>query len=126
MANVQGNFYESRDWRAVRERALSRDDGRCTVARLLGGACSQASPHVHHIEPRTLRPDLALDLDNLATVCASHHPTWEAVRRHIERSRQPLPPCRHTHRYKAGLIECRRKRAKRLGIVLDEAGLAAA
>jgi hypothetical protein len=112
-------FYDSPAWLQLAERAKHRDGNACTVARLLGGRC-RGVLQVHHIEPRRARPDLELALDNVGTVCAAHHPTWEAVRRYVERSRRPLPPCRHNHRYRAGRIECARRRAKQLGIVLDE------
>ena len=111
-------FYLSPEWRSLRERVLRRDGNRCSVARLLGGRCS-GSLHVHHIEKRIARPDLALDEDNCATVCAGHHPRWEALRVFLVRCRRPLPPCRHNHRYDHAREECRRKRAERAGIVLE-------
>jgi hypothetical protein len=110
-------FYSTAEWLALRDRVRARDGGRCTVARLLGGACA-GTVHVHHIEPRADRPDLELDDDNCASVCASHHPKWEAMRRFIERSRRELPPCGHQHIYASGRAECDRRRAKKLGIVL--------
>lgn len=113
-------FYSTPDWRELRERVLARDGNRCTVARLLGGACG-GTIHVHHIEPRSERPDLELDEDNCASVCASHHPAWEALRRAVERSRRPLPPCGHFHMYPEGRAECDRRRARKLGIVLETA-----
>jgi len=81
-----GFSYSSAEWRALREIAIARDAGRCTVSRLLGGRCSSGSPHVHHIE--ALEDGGApFDLDNLATVCASHHPSWEALRRKLVATR---------------------------------------
>lgn len=117
MDTSRDSFYLSPEWLALRERVLHRDRKRCTVARLLGGDCSGVL-HVHHIEPRSDRPDLELDEGNCATVCARHHPQWEAARRFVERSRRPLPPCNHRHPYKEGRIQCARERAARLGIVL--------
>lgn len=111
------DFYKSPEWLALRERVLDRDEGRCTVAWLLGGECDGAMT-VHHIQKRSDRPDLQLDEDNCASVCAKHHPTWEAARRYVERSRRPLPPCRHFHPYRQGREQCDRERAERLGIVL--------
>lgn len=110
-------FYSSPEWLALRERVLARDGGRCTVSRLLGGACD-GTLHVHHIEKRADRPDLELDDDNCATSCARHHPTWEAMRRYIERARQPVPPCTHNHPYREGRLQCMRQRAAKMGIVL--------
>lgn len=118
------NFYNSPEWVEVRDLVRSRDANRCTVARLLGGSCSGVL-HVHHIVPRTESPELALDPQNCATACAGHHRIWESVRLFVVRSRRSLPPCRHNHRYRSGRIECDRRRAKRLGIVLGEDSLAA-
>lgn len=113
------DFYTSKEWRELRDRVIRRDGNRCTVSRLLGGDCS-AMLQVHHIEARRDRPDLELDPDNCGTVCSAHHPSWEAVRRYVERSRRELPPCRHTHPYREGRLQCARERARKLGIVLEE------
>jgi 5-methylcytosine-specific restriction endonuclease McrA len=111
------SFYDSQEWRDFRDRIRSRDSHRCTVARLLGGRCSGVL-HVHHIEPRSERPDLELDEDNCATVCAAHHPVWESLRRFLQRCRRELPPCTHHHPYKSGREACDRRRARDLGIEL--------
>lgn len=89
-------FYDSPEWKTLRERVLTRDGRRCTVARLLGGPCRGAL-HVHHIEPVEDRPDLALDEDNCGTACASHHPKWEALRRQLVK-RRGWRTCKHPHR----------------------------
>ena len=108
-------FYTSPAWRDLRERVLERDAEACVVGRLLRGDCGGVL-HVHHIEPRDERPDLELDEDNLVTVCASHHPTWEALRRllRILAGDGELPPCRHQHRYKSGREECDRRRRREI------------
>lgn len=103
-------FYISPDWHAVRDLARERDSHRCSVARLLGGECS-ARLDVHHLQSIDERPDLALDLDNLLTVCATHHPTLEATRRLLRIIRLiDMPPCGHHHPYRAGRIDCENKR----------------
>lgn len=117
---AQDAFLTSPEWVAVRDLVRARDAGRCTVARLLGGEC-RGVLHVHHILPRVERPDLALDPDNCATTCASHHRVWESVRLFLLRSRRPLPPCKHTHRYAHAQRACDIRRARKLGIVLDDA-----
>lgn len=76
-------FYTSPEWRAVADQARARDGNRCTVARLLGGACLGVL-HGHHID-RDADP---LDIDNVGTTCASHHPRWEALRRALARGRR--------------------------------------
>lgn len=109
------HFYTSPEWRRARALALVRDGSRCTVARLLGGRCAGAL-HVHHIEPVDERPDLALDVDNLGVVCATHHPRWEALARGLRRHRRQgdLPPCPHRHPYPEGREACDRRRRREL------------
>ena len=66
MSNIDG-FYSSRPWFKVRAKVLKRDGYRC---RMCGAAV--AGPYaasVDHIIPRRLRPDLALDMSNLQTLC---------------------------------------------------------
>jgi hypothetical protein len=75
------SLYSSLAWRAARRAALDRDGERCTVARLLGGICS-ASLHVHHLKPVREGGD-RFGLDNLVTVCSTHHPQLEGVRRAV-------------------------------------------
>ena len=64
------NFYSSMRWRKLRSCKLSayplcetcKREGRVTLA------C-----HVHHVQPRKARPDLAHDPSNLQSICASCH-----------------------------------------------------
>lgn len=108
------SFYNSPEWAAARELAKARDGHRCSIARLLGGDCHERLD-VHHLQSVEERPDLALDLDNLLTVCASHHPTLEAVRRILRIIRLiDLPPCGHRHPYAQGRRDCERKRRDEL------------
>lgn len=102
-------FYHSKDWLELRDLVRERDANRCTVARLLGGTC-RGVLHVNHILPRSEYPDLELDADNCGTVCASHHPMWEAVARTLRILRGELPPCGHHHPYRSGREECDRRR----------------
>lgn len=107
-------LYRSPEWAHVRELALARDADVCTVARLLGGDCSPVL-HVHHL---TREPGRALDVDNVGTACARHHPKWEAVRRAVVARREPeIPPCRHRHRYDHARRECLRRRRSRAILV---------
>ena len=104
------DFYNSPEWRAVRELTLARDGNRCSVARLIGGDCS-ARLDVHHLQSLDERPDLGLALDNLLTVCSCHHPTLEAIRRMLRIIRLiDMPPCGHHHPYRQGRIDCENKR----------------
>lgn len=111
------DFYTSPEWVAVRDLIVYRDRGRCTVAQLLGGECVGVK-HVHHIQSVDDRPDLALDPSNLGTVCAGHHPKWEAVRRAVLKQRaDTLEDCGHFHPYKSGREACRRRRMRQKGLV---------
>lgn len=107
-------FYSSPEWNDLREYVLARDARRCTVGRLLGGACS-GTLHVHHIEPRSERPDLELDEDNCATACASHHPVWESLARAIRLIHgTELPRCKHQHVYESGRRACDEQRRRKM------------
>lgn len=61
-------FYQSPEWRALRKLALKRDHYRCVLcgASLLKLGRSR----VDHILPRRARPDLALVLANLRSLCS--------------------------------------------------------
>jgi len=109
------DFYSSAEWIDARERVLERDGYACLLRRFVGTECSGAL-HVHHILPRSERPDLALVEDNLVTGCERHHPTLEALRRLLElmNDEVPLPPCRHEHRYREGRLACERRRRRTL------------
>ena len=60
-------FHQSPAWKALRLAAKRRDGWRCT-------SCgSRVGLEVDHVEPRHKRPDLALVLANLATLCRGCH-----------------------------------------------------
>jgi 5-methylcytosine-specific restriction endonuclease McrA len=62
-------FYQSSAWRALRQQALRRDRWCCV---LCGASLRKPnSPRVDHIAPRRARPDLALVLANLRSLCPS-------------------------------------------------------
>lgn len=61
-------FYETEAWRRVRYEALRRHGGMCC---LCGATAHQGAVlHVDHIKPRSLFPQLELDVDNLQVLCA--------------------------------------------------------
>ncbi len=70
-------FYHTDAWLAVRAVALLRDHGVCQICLAAFRAGKMRRPRsatiVHHIIPRTERPDLELDLDNLQSVCSKCH-----------------------------------------------------
>ena len=57
-------FYNSRWWRQCRRFKLLCNP-LCT--------CGQLATEVHHLQPIAKRPDLALDIDNLESVCHRCH-----------------------------------------------------
>lgn len=61
------DFYHSREWRELRVKALVKYSKKCC---LCGRApCDGVILHVDHIKPRSKRPDLELELDNLQILC---------------------------------------------------------
>ena len=70
-------FYTSGPWRAIREQALIRDHYICQKCLKKWEMGKILKPHdatmVHHIIPRSERPDLELCLENLISLCDSCH-----------------------------------------------------
>lgn len=61
------NFYKSRVWKTVRQRALKIYGTECHCCLSRG---SKLEPlHVDHIKPKSLYPNLALDITNLQILC---------------------------------------------------------
>jgi HNH endonuclease len=110
------SLYDTLDWVLARARAIARDSGQCTVSRLLGGDCSPGPHHVHHVRPVSEGGE-PLALENLATVCASHHPAWEGLRRSLlhamNRHVEKPPVCRHMHRSAEARAQCEARMARR-------------
>ena len=85
-------FYSTGRWRRVRAAALARDHGLCRdcVEIYLRNPTHKVSTAdvVHHLRPRRTHPELELDLDNLISLCDTHH-----ERRHPERRKaKPARP----------------------------------
>lgn len=70
-------FYHSAAWKRVRQVALQRDGGMCQdcMDRMRAGigVRPNRATLVHHVIPRSERPDLALDPDNLRALCMECH-----------------------------------------------------
>lgn len=63
-------FYDTPEWKVLRRLALTRDRHRCTVCRCdVRGKGRARVDHIHGIHTR---PDLALVLSNLRTLCPEH------------------------------------------------------
>ena len=60
-------FHAQAQWRRLRTDAKRRDGWRCVVCG------SRLRLEVDHVEPVERRPELALSLDNLQTLCRAHH-----------------------------------------------------
>ena len=75
-------FYHSKEWKRIRMDALMRDGGMCQdcMDKFRAGIIRKPrrAVMVHHIIPRSERPDLELVMDNLRSLCSKcheeHHP----------------------------------------------------
>ena len=61
------NFYGSKEWKDLRVQALVRDGYRCVLCGISIAGYKQS--RVDHVIPRKQRPDLALVLGNLRSLC---------------------------------------------------------
>ena len=68
-------FYNSAPWKALRLKVLRRDRYICADCDVvcLGAKKNLPAPIVDHIESRRKRPDLAMDINNLVTLCIPCH-----------------------------------------------------
>ena len=68
-------FYKSAAWEAIRLKRLRMDGWRCQSCGVhcRGRKVGQSRPHVDHILERKRRPDLAMEISNLQTLCVSCH-----------------------------------------------------
>ena len=70
-------FYQSDAWRRVRQQALERDHFYCQKCLQMVEMGRKLRPNdatmVHHIKPRSLYPELELDLSNLVSLCDACH-----------------------------------------------------
>lgn len=76
-------FYHSPAWRKCRKLALQRDHYQCTLR--ISPKCSRVATEVHHKKALEDFPELAFDLDNLASCC------WWCHEETKTRQRQTLP-----------------------------------
>lgn len=76
-------FYNSSRWNVLRQQALERDNYECQECKRQGlvhvdsikeeGERKKVELNVHHIKEIEDHPELALELDNLETLCIYHH-----------------------------------------------------
>src|SRR5690625_4032008 len=79
----QRRFYRSRGWLEIRAGALKRDNYECQQCKRDGlvtvdskkekGKRKEIVLNVHHIKEIETHPELALELDNLETLCVPCH-----------------------------------------------------
>lgn len=104
------SFYNSKEWKMVRESALRRDNYLCVL-------CGKPADEVHHI--KHLSPDnildtsITLNLDNLASLCRDCH-----FAEHKEEMQQKKAEWNKTHKRKYK----KRTWAIRDGMSFDENG----
>ena len=88
-------FYKSRAWRTLRREALQRDGYLCQDCLAAKAAGEMIRPRaatvVHHIKPRELYPELAMDLDNLISLCDACHNKRHPEKGAREGSVKPAP-----------------------------------
>lgn len=76
-------FYKSKEWKALRLKALKRDNNECQACKRLGKY--KRAQCVHHLKEVKVVPTLSLTLSNLECLCnACHnkeHDRHEAVMR---------------------------------------------
>lgn len=81
-------FYHTEAWRRARRAALERDHWLCQDHLALQRAGARirvpTATVVHHIQPRELHPELALELTNLVSLCEACH-----NKRHPEKGGSP-------------------------------------
>jgi len=89
---------KSKRWKALRQQALRRDGWKCVACKAVGRL------EVDHILPVRTHPELAFDLTNLQTLCASCH----SRKTRIECGHDPLDPQRQRWRdlLKEGNLQC--------------------
>lgn len=64
-------FYKNRKWRELRREALTRDNYECQACKKRGRYAR--AENVHHRKEVKQFPDLALDIDNVESVCIRCH-----------------------------------------------------
>ena len=86
-------FYHRAAWKRVRALALQRDGGMCQDCmdrfRAGYGIRPNRAQMVHHIIPKEERPDLALDLANLRSLCNECHNKNHPERRQAKQREVP-------------------------------------
>lgn len=84
----QGNtdvFYNSRTWRKFRIKILQRDHYECQRCKAKKVRKIVRATHVHHIQELKDKPELALEADNLISLC---HPCHEEIHERLSKANE--------------------------------------
>lgn len=65
-------FYDSPEWKELRLEAIARDNEECQWCKY-EGKVTKTNLEVDHIKELEFYPELALDIDNLRTLCKDCH-----------------------------------------------------
>ncbi|HDV6014277.1 TPA: HNH endonuclease [Staphylococcus pseudintermedius] len=73
--NDRKRFYKTSEWKGLRKQRLIKDNYECQWCKNKGKVVTNNDTRliVHHKQEVKDRPDLALDIDNLVTVCFECH-----------------------------------------------------
>ena len=95
-------FYHRKEWKRIRKQALQRDGGMCQDCmdrmRIETGFKPRRATMVHHIIPRSERPDLELCLENLRSLCDKCHEKRHPEKRSKTRRKAPEKTGKHQMR----------------------------
>ena len=70
----RAKFYNSMEWRHLRQQILERDHWECAECKRQGLVTTRDEVlTVDHIKPLEEHPELAMDKDNLQVLCHMHH-----------------------------------------------------
>ena len=75
--HLNDSFYKSKDWYKLRAKVLARDNYQCAFCQV--SVRGKGRGIVDHIQPRRKRPDLALEISNLQTLCTFHHESTKKI-----------------------------------------------
>lgn len=89
-------FYNSTDWKIIREKVLKRDHYECQffLGRWNDGKhfpekkLLKRAKYVHHIKPLKERPDLALDMNNLISLSFEAHEIIEERKKQLNNTKK--------------------------------------
>lgn len=92
IADDPHRFYNSTAWKKKRQEILERDNHECVMCREVGKFSNQCL-QIHHIKELEDYPSLALDNENLITICNRHHNlVHDKGKRFRRNKKEPITP----------------------------------